>query len=364
MQGFLGLSGAILIQIYRTLYGGKTGNFLLMLALLPTLLPILLMGLVRIHPTSRPDDKQVLDSFSFISLLLAAYLMFVIIWENLQPLSLPSHIAVFFMLLLLLVSPLVKSSSIERPEISERTPLKNQEEDELEKPTVSRGEDLNLIQALRTVNFWLLFLAMACGMGSGLATVNNISQVGTALGYTVAQTSGLVSLWSIWNFLGRFGGGFVSDLFLQLGGWARPLFMAITLAIMAMGHGIIGSGLVGSLYVGSVLVGICYGCQWSLMPTITSEIFGVMHMGTIFNVVAVASPVGSYLLSVKVIGEIYDREAHGEKTCVGAHCFRLSFLIMACVAALGAIASLGLFFRTRSFYRHVVFESLRQAART
>lgn len=362
-----------------------------MIALLPTLLPILLMCLVRVHHATSADDKQVLDGFSLVSLVVAGYLMFVIIWENIQPLTLAARVVVFAVLLLLLVSPLavVMRSKPREPRSlpletssQERTPLKgtaaespergsHRVEEEDEKPAgessygrlaLSRGEDFNILQALGTLDFWLLFLAMACGMGSGLATVNNISQVGSSLGYTGIQTNGLVSLWSIWNFLGRFGGGFVSDFFLQLRGCARPLFMAITLAIMSLGHGVIASGVAGSLYAGSVLVGICYGCQWSLMPTITSEIFGVMHMGTIFNVVAIASPLGSYLLSVRVIGYIYDLEASGEKTCVGTHCFGLSFLIMACVAALGAAASLALFFRTRRFYRQVVFEGLRRAS--
>ena len=69
---------------------------------------------------------------------------------------------------------------------------------------------------------------------------------------------------------------------------------------------VIASGLPGALYAGSILVGICYGSQWSLMPTITSEIFGVGNMGSIFNTITIASPVGSYIFSVRVVGYIYD----------------------------------------------------------
>ena len=73
----------------------------------------------------------------------------------------------------------------------------------------------NLVQAMQSVNFWILFVSMACGMGSGLATVNNIGQIGGSLGYTSHETGTLVSLWSIWNFIGRFGAGYVSDYFLH-----------------------------------------------------------------------------------------------------------------------------------------------------
>lgn len=163
----------------------------------------------------------------------------------------------------------------------------------------------------------------------------------------------MVSLWSIWNFLGWFGGGFVSDFFLHKYGWGRPLFISLTQAAMVIGHLIIGSG--GSLYVGSVIVGICYGSQWSLMPTITSEIFGVKHMGTIFNTIAAANPVGSYLFSVRVIGYIYDKETQaGGSSCHGIHCFMLSYFIFSTVCVFGFLVSLMLFFRTRGFYASIL----------
>jgi MFS family permease len=219
--------------------------------------------------------------------------------------------------------------------------------------------NMNLLQALCSVNFWLLFIAMFCGLGSGLAMINNISQIGESLGYTATERNSLVSLLSIWNFLGRFGAGFVSDIFLHRGGWARPLFVAVTLAIMTIGHIIVAAGFSKNLYLGSVLVGVAYGSQWSLMPTITSEIFGVAHMGTIFNTIAIASPVGSYTFSVRVIGFIYDKVGSGENnTCFGSRCFMLSFMIMASVAFFGVLVALLLFFRTRRFYKSVVFRRL------
>ena len=42
---------------------------------------------------------------------------------------------------------------------------------------LSHKENLNVVQAMCKLNFWLLFHAMACGMGSGLAKVNKLSQI-------------------------------------------------------------------------------------------------------------------------------------------------------------------------------------------
>ncbi|OWM90454.1 protein NUCLEAR FUSION DEFECTIVE 4-like [Punica granatum] len=373
MKGYIGLSGAILIQAYRTIFNNKPTAFLLMLALLPTINSMLLMWFVRVHESAEGDDLKRLNTFSAISMIIAAYLMVIIVLEEVLSLHFILRTIAFFLLLLLLASPLyvaIKAAGGEDPrqqklagEHSDVSGLEyhivpgdgDQEDSAQEKAVLGSGEDRDLLQAVRTVDFWLLFLAMACGMGSGLATVNNLSQIGRSLGYKSYEISTMISLWSIWNFLGRFGAGYVSDILLRAQGWARPLFMALTLLALSIGHLVISSGLRGSLYGGTVVVGIAYGSQWSLMPTISSEIFGVEHMGTIFNTITMANPVGSYLFSVRVIGYIYDREASGEGfKCKGTHCFSLSFIIMASATLVGSLAALWLFFRTRDFYNQVI----------
>ncbi|KAF5734158.1 Nodulin-like / Major Facilitator Superfamily protein [Tripterygium wilfordii] len=373
MKGFLGLSGAILIQVYATLCEGNPSTFILILAFLPTILSLSLMCLVRIHETNTVDDKKYLNGLSTFSLIIAGYLMIIIILDNVFTLPLLVRTVTFVLLLLLLSLPLVIAVKAQKDyamrfqqEFSiETTPLLNK----TGHPTATFGDErvplnedeMNLWQAVCTGNFWLLFVSMLCGMGSGLATINNMSQIGESLHYTTTEINSLISLWSIWNFLGRFGAGYVSDVFLHKKGCARPLFIAITLATMTVGHIVIASGFSKNLYIGSVVVGICYGSQWSLMPTITSEIFGVRNMGTIFNTIAIASPIGSYIFSVRVIGYIYDKVATGEHdSCFGTHCFMVSFLIMASVAFFGCLVALALFFRTRRFYERIVQRRLRR----
>lgn len=339
----------------------KTTSFLLMLALLPPITSLLLMWFVRIHNKKEGSEKQHLDRLSMIALIVAAYLMCIIILDNIIPLLLAIRVVTFVVLVLLLASPVcvvirahqMESDSVSQPFLTEGDRLI----DGNDQSSLQCGVQLNLLQAVCTIDFWMLLIAMACGMGSGLAVVNNLNQIGQSLSFTSFQTSTLVALWSIWNFLGRLGGGYISDYFLHKRGWARPLFMVMTLASMSIGHLVIASGVPGALYAGSVLVGVCYGSQWSLMPTIASEIFGVQHMGTIFNAITIAGPVGSYIFSVRVIGFIYDKEASAAgNTCIGTRCFMLSFLIMAGATLLGALVALALFFRTRSFYSQVIIK--------
>ncbi|CAI9112384.1 OLC1v1012831C1 [Oldenlandia corymbosa var. corymbosa] len=386
MKGFLGLSGAILILVYQTVLNKKPTAFILLLALLPSVNSLVFMWFVRIMPTTEADENKYLGVLSSVAVLLAAYLMVVIILRNVITFPSSARVSTFVILILLLLSFLhvairaqkQKSNRILRslleenqifgmvqsrpdPEAYQQLPGNADEEMNAINGSMiaEQGDNLNLLQSLCNINFWLLFLTSACGMGSGLATVNNISQIGLSLGYSSVQTSTLVSLWSIWNFGGRFGSGYVSDYFLHAKSWPRPLFMVINLVAMTIGHIMIASGFPGALYAGSVLVGIGYGSQWSLMPTIVAEIFGSEHMGAIFNTITIANPVGTYILSVRVVGYLYDREETGtDNTCFGTRCFGLSFLIMAGTTLFGSLVALGLYFRTRNFYKEVILRRL------
>ncbi|KAJ4712195.1 protein NUCLEAR FUSION DEFECTIVE 4-like [Melia azedarach] len=289
LKGYLGLSGAVLITVYNTICRRNPSAYLLLLTLLPSIASLLLMCQVRIYGTSSLDDKKHLNAFSAVAVTLAAYFM---PKERMQR-KYHKHFPPKGNLLWTAVRQVAYDEMLDDDE--------SREEAAFDDNTLNEGEDMNLLQAMCTGNFWLLCIAMLCGMGSGLATLNNISQVGQSLGYKTTEINSLVSaveymelFWSIWS-------------------------------------------------------------RWSLMPTITSEIFGVGHMGTIFNTIGIASPVGSYICSVRIIGYVYDKVARGEDhSCYGTHCFMLSFLIMAAVALLGSLVAFLFFFRTSRFYGQLV----------
>lgn len=338
MKGFLGLSGTVPIQVYQIMFNGNPTAILLILALLPTSISLLLMYFVRVYHTDSGEDKKLLNGFSSVAWTLASYLLVLILLENFLIFPLWAIILKLILLLLLLVSPLIVVVKAQEDE-SGRLPQLSfigrshliSDRVESKKCSVSDdefllGNDMNLLQASCSLDFWLLFIAMLCGMGSGVAMVNNINQIGQSLDYSTKEINMLVSLRGIWNFLGRIGAGYVSDLLLYNHGWARPSFMTFTLATMALGYMIFTSGFLANLYFESILVGVSYGSQWTLMPAITCEIFGVTHMGTIFNTITVANPIRSSVLSILVIGYIYDTETSAEgNKCYGSHCFMLSF---------------------------------------
>lgn len=247
-----------------------------------------------------------------------------------------------------------------------------------------RGEDFTIPQALASLDMWIIFIATTCGVGGTLTAIDNMGQIGRALGFDPVGISTFVSLISIWNFLGRVASGFLSEIILKKYNLPRPLIFSAVLALACVGHLFIAFALPGSLYVASVIIGLCFGAQWPVIFAVISELFGLKYYSTLYNFGAAASPLGSYLLSVKVAGYLYDKEAkiqHAHRvtqglaepsqhsnllqpTCVGVHCFRLTFIIMTIVTLFGSLVSLILVFRTREFYRGDIYAKFREVEKT
>ena len=73
-----------------------------------------------------------------------------------------------------------------------------------------RGENFTLTQALIKADFLLIFTSLILASGSGITIVDNLGQITQSLGYT--DSSIFVGMISIWNFLGRVGGGYFSEI--------------------------------------------------------------------------------------------------------------------------------------------------------
>jgi hypothetical protein len=85
------------------------------------------------------------------------------------------------------------------------------------------------MEAICSLDFWLLFMVMVCSLGSGTTAMDNMGQIGLSLGYTQVQINTLVALLNIWNCFGRFGGGFISELLLHSKDIPRPFSLALSL---------------------------------------------------------------------------------------------------------------------------------------
>uniref|UniRef100_A0A0D6R1A6 Uncharacterized protein n=1 Tax=Araucaria cunninghamii TaxID=56994 RepID=A0A0D6R1A6_ARACU len=246
-----------------------------------------------------------------------------------------------------------------------------------------RGENFTLMQAMIKADFWLMFFSLFFGAASGLTVIDNLGQITQSLGYPESHM--FVSMISIWNFLGRIGGGFLSEIVARDYAYPRPATMVAAQIIMAIGHIVFATGWSGSLYIGTLLVGLGYGAHWAIIPATASEIFGLKNFGTIYNFFIMANPAGTLIFSGLIAGTLYDWEAEkqskknyqfssfsatdsgvsvgpltGDKAlnCQGPSCFFLTFLIMTGVCILAAVLSMILVYRTRIVYSSIYGKNL------
>uniref|UniRef100_A0ACD6A8Y2 Uncharacterized protein n=1 Tax=Avena sativa TaxID=4498 RepID=A0ACD6A8Y2_AVESA len=419
LKGFVGLSGAIFTQLYIAIYGDDAKSLVLLVAWLPAAVSIVFVHTVRLMPRPRGESRSASSSgpfywFLYISMGLATYLLVMIVVQNQMDLSHTVLVVSATVLLLILFLPLAvvvkqeyrikreleeallvpptvtidnnkaapPSSDLQMAEPPTKTEPAKTEELSTPAPASSssscwknifnppaQGEDYTILQALVSVDMLVLFLATICGVGGTLTAIDNMGQIGQSLGYPAKSIKTFISLISIWNYAGRVTAGIASEVVLARYKFPRPLALTLVLLLACAGHLLIAFGVPGSLYAASVIIGFCFGAQWPLLFAIISEVFGLKYYSTLYNFGSVASPIGAYVLNVRVAGYLYDVEAAkqhagtldgvGDKTCIGVQCFRLSFLIITAATVAGVLVSLVLVWRTRMFYRSDIYARFR-----
>ncbi|KAL8092439.1 protein NUCLEAR FUSION DEFECTIVE 4-like [Apium graveolens] len=394
LKGFAGLSGAIMTQIYLALYGNDPQSLILLIAWLPAAVSMVFVYTIRtINAGREQNEVKVLYQFLYVSIVLALFIMVMIITQKLVTFSPVAYDASATLVCGLLIFPLFIVFRKElflwnqkkiftcpndaRIEIPAQTTTRSEEVPKtswfyeiLNKPP--RGEDYTILQALLSRDMLIVLISTACGIGSNLSAIDNLGQIGESLGYPIKTINSFVSLVSIWNYFGRIFAGLVSEKLLIKFKFPRPLMITLFLFLSCVGHLLIAFPAPGSVYVASVIIGFSFGAQFPLLNAIISELFGIKHYATLFNVGQLASPVGSYLLNVRITGVLYDHEAlkdlalknvhrssSRELTCIGTHCYRKAFIFLAAAACFGAFASLVLVLRTREFYKGDIYKKFR-----
>ncbi|OIV99555.1 hypothetical protein TanjilG_17365 [Lupinus angustifolius] len=376
LKGFVGLSTAIFTNICSALFSDDPASFLLMLSIVPFAVSLSGIFFLREIPavkyttaSEENEEARYFGVFNGLAVVIAIYLLIFGFLPNPTPLVSTAFAVV---LLLMLALPLgipvysffkdrfepvldMEEQGVNEPLLENEENVNESDDGEKTKTRVKVGEEHTIIEALSSVDFWIMFVSFLCGVGTGLAVQNNLGQIGLALGYT--DVSLFVSLISIFGFFGRIISGTVSEHFIKKAGTPRPLWNAASQILMAVGYILLAMAMPGSLYIGSVIVGLCYGVRLAITVPTASELFGLKYYGLIYNILILNLPLGSFLFSGLLAGILYDREATaipgGGNTCVGGHCYRLVFVVMTGACVVGFVLDILLYIRTKNAYNKI-----------
>ena len=141
----------------------------------------------------------------------------------------------------------------------------------------------------------------------------------------------------------------------------RTVWLTCTQVLMIVVYLLFASGINGTLHAATGILGLCYGTQFSIMIPTVSELFGLKHFGLFYNFMSLGNPLGALLFSGLLAGYIYDHEASKQQglnvllanshACLGPNCFRITFLVLACICGVGSILSIILTIRIKPVYQ-------------
>ncbi|VAI35171.1 unnamed protein product [Triticum turgidum subsp. durum] len=388
LKGYVGLSTAIFTDVCSALFADDPASFLVMLAVVPAAVCAVAMVFLREGRVASADsggdeaDARGFAAISTLAVAIALYLLAADLTGVGGGGGLVSTVFVAVLMVLLAApaavpayvgwtswmksrkaanadaeaaaAPLLLDSKEAAASEAAATQLQgNGEAEEGRGPRL--GEEHTIAEALSSLDFWVLFSSFLMGVGTGLAVMNNLGQMGVAMGYT--DVSLFVSMTSIWGFFGRLASGTISEHFIKTRALPRPVWNAASQVLMFAGYVVMAFGMPGSLFVGSVVVGVCYGVRLAVTVPTASELFGLKYYGLIYNILILNLPLGSFLFSGLLAGLLYDAEATkvpgGGNTCSGAHCYRLVFVVMAAACVVGFGLDVLLSLRTRRVYTKI-----------
>ncbi|MBA0739478.1 hypothetical protein Gogos_012747 [Gossypium gossypioides] len=331
LKGFAALSGAILTQIYTMINFPDQASLIFMVAVGPTMVVFALMFIIR--PAGGHKEVRPSDGLSFT----VVYSVFC--EEHRDPAE-----------EVLLPKPYQHDAGNPEQDTREHevvsSEFKDENPEEVDSLVVPEGQKrIAQLQAklFQATAEGAVRLKNRKGSGSGLRVIDNLGQMSQSLGYD--NTHIFVSMICIWNFIGRVGGGFISEIIVRDHAYPRPIVIVVAQLVMAVGHVFFAMGWPGAMYIGTLFIGLCYGAHWAIMPATVSELFGLKKFGALYNFLNLANPAGTLVFSDESLN------------CEGSICFFLSSMIMSGFCIIAVVLSMILVYRTKTVYAHLYGKS-------
>lgn len=198
--------------------------------------------------------------------------------------------------------------------------------DGTEKPKV---KDLTQGQTIRTVQFWMIWLAFVFSAGCGLMVIKCLKNFGVLEGgLTTAAAGSALGLLALFNGLGRIVWGTLSHKLTAKGSVILMCLLQGLMMFFLLGMG----SKAMTLTIAACWIGFNFGGNFALFPLLTLENFGAKNLGANYGAVFTSYGVGGILGPV-MAGMVWDS--------MGT--FKTAFII----AAIACLIAAGLAFALR-----------------
>ncbi len=184
------------------------------------------------------------------------------------------------------------------------------------------GIDYDWKEMIKTPQFLGLWIMFCFGTFAGLLVIGQLANIGIEQASLAPQTAVLlVSVYALFNFLGRIGCGFISDKL------ERKMTLLIIFGIQVICFAFFSQFTTTlTLFIGTAFVAFAFGGMLSLFPAITCDYFGVKNLGVNYGLVFTAWGAGG------VFGPLLGGMVRDATGAYGA-----AFAVSAVLSALGII---------------------------
>lgn len=187
------------------------------------------------------------------------------------------------------------------------------------------GHDYEWKEIIRTPQFYGLWAMFCFGTFAGLLIIGQLRSIGLEqANLTDAAAFALISLYALFNFIGRIGCGMISDKL------DRRMTLIVIFFVQALCFSFFSQfNTAFTLFAGTAFVAFSFGGVLSLFPALTCDYFGVKNLGVNYGLIFTAWGAGGVLgpLAGGVV-----RDATGT--------YGLAFAISAILSVLGMVLAM------------------------
>ena len=149
--------------------------------------------------------------------------------------------------------------------------------------------DYTVRDAMRTSQFWLLWLMLFLNVSAGIMIISQASPMAQQMaGMTPLAAAGMVGLISIFNGAGRVFWAWMSD---HIGRARVYLLLYAVQAVIFFALPSLTN--VTAFSIAFAIIGLCYGGGFGTMPSFTADFFGSKYMGGVYGWILLAWAVGA-----------------------------------------------------------------------